>query len=57
MTTKKKNKRLDRKFKIALLFFLIIAIGISGFNAYMIIKGLNEYNKGTDAYDHSKKQG
>ena len=54
MTTKKKNKRLDRKFKIALLFFLIIAIGISGFNAYMIIKGLNEYNKGTDAYDEIK---
>lgn len=49
---KKKNKRrLDKRFKIALLFFLIAAILISGFNAYMIIKGANEYNKGTDTYE------
>lgn len=48
---KKKNKRIiDKRFKIVLLFFLIVAIMISGFNAYMIIKGANEYNRGTDTY-------
>lgn len=48
---KKKNKRkIDKRFKIALLFFLIAAILISSFNAYMIIKGANEYNEGTDTY-------
>ena len=47
----KKNKRsVDKKFKIVLLFFLIIAILISGFNAYMIIRGASEYNTGTDSY-------
>ena len=53
---KKKNKRkIDKKFKIALLFFLIAAILISGFNAYMIIKSANEYNKGTDTYDEIRE--
>ena len=48
----KKNKRkIDKRFKIALLFFLIAAILISGFNAYMIIQSAKEYDKGTDTYN------
>jgi len=54
---KKKDKRsVDKRFKIALLFFLLIAIGISCFNAYQLFKGYKEYHTGTDTYDVIREQ-
>ncbi len=45
------RKKIDKKFKVALLLVLTAAVIISIFNAVMIIRSAGEYNEGTKTYD------